>query len=248
VTPAGAVAAPALLALAAVALAGGSRRPAATRRLHGLAGPVTQRWRPAPRRAAGGRRLAAVAAGLGTAVVVSGRPGVVAGAVAFAVVARLLARRPDPSVLGERAAVEHDLPLALDLLACVLLAGQPPSLASAAVATATGGPVGAALGAVAGACALGAPAEEAWEPLGLLAGAPATARAMARAAHSGIALAAELGRTAEDLRAARAAAADVRIRRAGVLVVLPLGLCFLPAFVCVGVVPLVAGVAGSVLR
>jgi hypothetical protein len=33
-----------------------------------------------------------------------------------------------------------------------------------------------------------------------------------------------------------------------VLVAGPLGLCHLPAFVCLGIVPIVAGLAGDVLR
>ena len=41
----------------------------------------------------------------------------------------------------------------------------------------------------------------------------------------------------------RAAAAA---ERAGVLIAGPLGLCFLPAFICVGVVPVVIGLAGDV--
>ena len=36
-------------------------------------------------------------------------------------------------------------------------------------------------------------------------------------------------------------------RTAGVLVVLPLGLCFLPAFVLAGLVPVVVAVVGDVL-
>ena len=36
-------------------------------------------------------------------------------------------------------------------------------------------------------------------------------------------------------------------RRSGVLIVLPLGLCFLPAFVLAGLVPVVVAVLGDVL-
>ncbi|CKN25284.1 alanine rich membrane protein [Mycobacterium tuberculosis] len=46
--------------------------------------------------------------------------------------------------------------------------------------------------------------------------------------------------------AAQAAAAAAE--RAGVLIAGPLGLCFLPAFLCVGIVPLVVGLAGDVLQ
>jgi hypothetical protein len=36
--------------------------------------------------------------------------------------------------------------------------------------------------------------------------------------------------------------------RAAVLIAGPLGLCFLPAFVCLGIVPVVAGLAGHLLQ
>jgi len=36
-------------------------------------------------------------------------------------------------------------------------------------------------------------------------------------------------------------------RKVGVLAVAPLGLCFLPAFVCLGIVPVVVGLASQVL-
>ena len=42
---------------------------------------------------------------------------------------------------------------------------------------------------------------------------------------------------------ASAAAAE----RAGVLISGPLGLCFLPAFICLGIIPVVIGLAGNVL-
>ncbi|MDQ3055153.1 MAG: type II secretion system protein F, partial [Actinomycetota bacterium] len=37
-----------------------------------------------------------------------------------------------------------------------------------------------------------------------------------------------------------------RAQRAGVALMAPLGLCFLPAFVCLGVVPVVVGIASRV--
>lgn len=233
----------AALVLAALSLvAPGPRRSAGLRK---LSLPMAGR---SFRSSAVGRRLLAAAAGLCCLVSVGGRAGLVLGVIVCIVIDRVLARRPDPSVARERAVARRDLPIALDLLGCVLRAGQPPSSAAAAVAAAVGGPVGVALNAVARACALGASADRAWEPLGRLAGGAATARSMARAARSGSALAEELGRTAEALRDAGSAAAEGRVHRVGVLVVLPLGLCFLPAFICVGVLPVIIGVAGSVLR
>ncbi len=49
-------------------------------------------------------------------------------------------------------------------------------------------------------------------------------------------------------RRRRSAASGAAAERAGVLIAGPLGLCFLPAFVCLGIVPVVAGLAGDVLR
>ncbi|PWU49675.1 secretion system protein, partial [Micromonospora globispora] len=56
-----------------------------------------------------------------------------------------------------------------------------------------------------------------------------------------------LTRLADDLRADRSTAAEAAARRAGVLIVLPLGLCFLPAFILAGLVPVIVAVLGDVL-
>ena len=42
-------------------------------------------------------------------------------------------------------------------------------------------------------------------------------------------------------------AQEVAVRRIGVFVVIPLGLCFLPAFLLIGVVPIVAGLVSGLL-
>ena len=43
-------------------------------------------------------------------------------------------------------------------------------------------------------------------------------------------------------------AVEARAERAGVLVTGPLGLCFLPAFLALGIVPVVVGLAGPLLE
>ena len=73
------------------------------------------------------------------------------------------------------------------------------------------------------------------------------ARAAERSGHSGAALAGAFARVADDLRADAVQTAEARARTAGVLVVLPLGLCFLPAFVLTGLVPVIVAVVGGVL-
>jgi len=51
------------------------------------------------------------------------------------------------------------------------------------------------------------------------------------------------GRVRDDL----AVEAEERAERAGVVLALPVGLCFLPAFLCLGVAPVVIGLVATVL-
>ena len=77
---------------------------------------------------------------------------------------------------------------------------------------------------------------------------PATLlRTLRRSGHSGARLAAQLRVLADDLRAEAAAGARQRARRVGVLAVIPLGLCCLPAFMLLAVVPLAVGLLRDVL-
>ncbi|MGW1270142.1 type II secretion system F family protein, partial [Streptomyces sp. NPDC002491] len=57
-----------------------------------------------------------------------------------------------------------------------------------------------------------------------------------------------VARLAADTRAGWARSATARARRAAVMVTAPVGLCFLPAFIAVGVLPIVLGLAGGVLE
>jgi pilus assembly protein TadC len=116
------------------------------------------------------------------------------------------------------------------------------------VAGAVGGPLGRRLGAVAAGLARGADPAEAWTPVAGLPGGGRLAPAVIRAADSGAALAGAFSRLADDLRTGAVGRAQARSQRAGVLLVLPLGLCFLPAFVIAGVVPVIVAVLGDVLR
>ncbi|MGW1288893.1 type II secretion system F family protein, partial [Streptomyces sp. NPDC002586] len=76
----------------------------------------------------------------------------------------------------------------------------------------------------------------------------ATARwALERADESGLPAAGPAARLASDARAQWARTATARARRAAVLISAPVGLCFLPAFIAVGVLPVVIGLAGGVV-
>lgn len=144
------------------------------------------------------------------------------------------ARRPSPG-----------LALALDLVASALRAGQPlPTALSLAAPVA--GASSRQLARVAGLLRLGADPDEAWAAVEDPALAPVAAAAR-RSAASGIRLAAAFERLATDLRTESRAAAEARARRVEVFSAAPLGLCFLPAFVCLGIAPIIVGVAGGVL-
>lgn len=144
-----------------------------------------------------------------------------------------------------RAALLADLPRAAELLATCLEAGASPAAALAAVADAVGGPLAGRLRAVGAFLRSGTdladwPADPA-DPVDRL------VRAVARAGRTGAPLAESVRLlAAAETERARWDALE-RARRAGVQAVGPLAACFLPAFVLLGVVPMVVGVARTVL-
>jgi pilus assembly protein TadC len=69
-----------------------------------------------------------------------------------------------------------------------------------------------------------------------------------RSSASGAALATGVAELADQSRLDAADDAKAAAERASVLIAGPLGLCYLPAFVCLGIVPVVVGLAGDVLR
>jgi Flp pilus assembly protein TadB len=161
--------------------------------------------------------------------------------VALVVVPRLLARIEPAEIRRRREQTVADLPLAVDLLAACLRAGSPPVDALAVVAVAIGGPLGELLTEVEQRLRLGADPADAWQ---LVAAEPGTAplgRAAVRAARSGSPLAQTLEHLATDVRQRRRWTADERARAVETRAVVPLGLCFLPAFVLIGIVPTIAG-------
>ncbi len=132
-------------------------------------------------------------------------------------------------------------PLVADLLAATLAAGVPIERAVGVIARAVGGPAGEALAGVVRRQELGEPAHTAWARLDSLPGVGAIARTVARSVAGGAPLADVLGQLARDLRVAAHAEALADVRAVSVRAVLPLGLCLLPAFVLLGVVPIVGG-------
>ncbi len=151
-----------------------------------------------------------------------------------------LRRRPERVADGA-------LPLVLDLVAAALRAGRPlPEalmLAAPAGADRTSGPIQR----VAGLLRLGAEPEQAWSSAADDAALRPVLPVAIRSSGSGIKLAGAFERLASELRAERAARAAERAQRAGIFAMAPLAACFLPSFVCLGVIPVVVGLASRAL-
>jgi Flp pilus assembly protein TadB len=186
-------------------------------------------------------------AGLGPLVVLGGAVGLVAGAVAAVVVHRALGAREPAHERRRREAITLELPLAVDLLGVALAAGSAPSGALVAVASATGGPLAAELKAAEHGLRLGRDPVRVWQEVGRRPGLAGLGRTMARAVETGASVSDALHRLADDLHAVAGLEAESRARAVGVRATAPMGLCLLPAFALVGVVPLVAGTVTSLL-
>lgn len=250
--------------LVLVATAGRLLRRRAQRRRAARVGLFGEREGDRPTRAAGGTgrgrprgrwRMKArggvpLLVGALVAALVPGAVGVLGGVLA----AVLLLWRGPPvfrsgragRASGEPGALVAQLPLTADLLAACLGSSASPAQAAEAVARTIGDPMRTRLAAVSAELALGAPPAQCWQRLG--ADCPALAplaRCLVRATVSGAPPAAVLAGLAVSQRSAAARAAHTRVRRAGVLATAPLGLCFLPAFVLIGIVPVVTGLAAA---
>lgn len=192
-----------------------------------------------------------VLAGVALAFVVGGVVGPLLALALLVVGPRVVERLDDTEDDDDEngALLTAQLPLALELLAACLSGGAPLRSAVEAVRDAVPGPCGQRLARVAAALAVGTPEEEAFRALGQDRGpAGSAARALARAAEGGIPVAGAVARVAAEARRTAAAEAERRAKRAGVQAVGPLATCFLPAFVLLGVVPTVVGLATPVLR
>lgn len=141
----------------------------------------------------------------------------------------------------------HSTAATFDLLAACLRGGLPAGLAASAVADSAPAAIGAALRTTSDLLVLGADADTAWAPVAENAEIESLARMARRSARSGASLADGISDLATERRLHAEDEAAAAAERAGVMISGPLGLCFLPAFVCLGIVPVVIGLAGSVL-
>ncbi len=226
-------------------------RPTGLRRLHdsdrGWTMPAWARGRPD---AWSGRlRFGVATSGSALIGLLVGLPliAVVVVAVVGGVIVGVLLGRVESSGSKRRGAqLLASLPQACDLLAACLDAGLPLRAATKVVADALGGPLGEELSRVAAQTSLGISDHEAWRSLTH----PSLVRLgrdLARASEEGTVSAKNLRLHAADATARAHSVREEAARRVGVKSVLPLMACFLPAFLLLGIVPIVGGFVGTLL-
>ena len=151
----------------------------------------------------------------------------------------LLGKLEPASVAAERRLVILEVPQAYELLGVCLGAGLPLTAATERVAAVMDGPVGRQLERVHTSIKLGLGEGEAWRSLR---DQPQLGRAavdLARSAETGTMMIETLRHHAEQARRQREAELEARAKTVGVSSVLPLMVCFLPAFFLIGIVPTV---------
>jgi Flp pilus assembly protein TadB len=188
--------------------------------------------------------LGLLAAGGGVSFV-DGLRGWVVGAGLFALVWLAADRVEPPGVRRDREAVRRDLPQVVRLLAIALDSGASAPSALEQVSLALPGPGSKALRVSRARLALGVPPELVWAELGSQPELESLGRALARAHSSGVPVADAVRRLGDDLARQRRLEVEDRARAVGIRAALPLGLCLLPAFLAIGIVPVIVAALES---
>lgn len=237
-------------ALAAHLLVGGPARPVG--RLGGAQPRALPRWpawlRPVPGAPPLRRRLIMAALAGGAIAVALGALGQV-DPVAAALTATALAgvgtvglgRLESAASREAAAALQAELPQAWELLSAGLAAGLPLRSALTEVVEVVDGRLAELLGEVLTRMRLGDPDDAAWRTLADHPLMGQACRDLARSVASGTSVSDLLNEYAVQAREDRHATAEAAAKAIGVRAVLPLMVCFLPAFFLIGIVPIVAG-------
>jgi Flp pilus assembly protein TadB len=188
---------------------------------------------------------AVAAAAVATSVLIGGLAGMVAGLVAGAAAYRWISRAESGLIRQQRAEIERDLPFAVDLLVACVAAGRSPAAAVIAVAEVMPDALGDRLREASGRLVLGADHERVWRDLAADPALAPLGHTLARSTRTGSSITTALARCADDVRRQRRARADTVARGVGVRAAAPLGACFLPAFLLIGVVPTIVGAFGA---
>lgn len=191
------------------------------------------------------RTIGSVGAGVAVALFLGGAGGILLSLPAVLVAWRLLSTTPNEDRL-ERLQVARGLPDAVALISALLRTGLADGRVLRVVGLGIPGPLGRRLVSIGRARELGQSVAEAWAQLADWPETAPLADAMVRSADSGAPVADLLDRVAIDARRDYHTAAQKAARSVGVRVVLPLGLCYLPSFLLLAVIPLVASLLADV--
>jgi pilus assembly protein TadC len=183
--------------------------------------------------------------GVAAVVFVSGPAGVPAGALAAVATWVVIGRAEPAAVRSRRRAVARDLPHVVALFAAALRSGAAPADAIDQVCRALPGPASDRLAGVAARLSLGLDPAEVWSTHADDPPLVALGRTLARAHATGAPVVAAVERLADELARSGRAESEERARAVGVQAAVPLGLCLLPAFVLIGIVPLVVALLTS---
>ena len=219
------------------------------------AAPAERASRPATARPAGpepegllrrGRWLWAMLAGAGAVAFVGGPLALPAGLATGAAVG-FVAHRIEPGVVrARREEVRRDLPHVVTLLAAALRSGVAPADAVDLVCRAIPGAAADRLVPVAARLRLGGDPAAVWAALGADPELAPLGRTLARAQRTGAPIVAAVERLAEELARRGRAEVEDRARAIGVRAAVPLGLCLLPSFLVLGIVPLAVSLATTI--
>ena len=178
-------------------------------------------------------------------VIVGGSLGVVAGLLLGVVSWRVLGGVEPPSVRRRRELLAQQLPCGVQLLATALRAGTDIESAMALVAAALPGPFAEELAVLGRRLRLGVPPAQVWASVPADSELGPLARTLGRAQETGASVAQVMDALAVELQGRRRSAVERAAKSVDVRASAPLGVCFLPAFMVLGVAPLVAGVFDS---
>ncbi|TWH04729.1 Flp pilus assembly protein TadB [Nocardioides sp. J9] len=195
-----------------------------------------------------GRWLWAALAGAGAGAFLGGLLALPAGIATGAVVG-VVAGRIEPTVVRRRREeVRRDLPHVVSLLAAALQSGVAAADAVELVCRALPGAAADRLVPVAARLRLGADPAVVWAALGTDPELAPLGRTLARAQRSGAPVVAAVERLGEELARRGRAEVEDRARAVGVRAAVPLGLCLLPSFLLLGIVPLAVSLATTITR
>ena len=184
----------------------------------------------------------ALLAGVAAWAFLGGVTGVVAGLAGVRISWQVLARVRSPAEVRREQQLQTDYPLLVELLAASLAAGADVISALKVAGSALGDPWQSRLGHCLHALEMGQAPALVWAELEQDPVAGQLGRALARSHSSGVPVAEAMRRLAHDLHEASDLAAQAYVRTIEVRTAVPLGVCFLPGFIVIGVIPLVVGV------